>query len=143
MLQKSIFSIFLVIFFSVLAQAQSVVGTWKTIDDETGEAKSYVTIYKENGKAYGKITKLLQKDPETTFCDKCKDHRKDQKVQGMVILENLKKAGMYWKGGKILDPKNGKIYTCKIWLDEDNPNKLHVRGYIGFFYRTQEWFRVK
>jgi len=143
MLQKSIYTTLLVVFFSVLAQAQTVLGVWKTIDDETGEAKSYVTLYKENGKVFGKITKLLQKDPETTFCDACKDYRKDKKVQGMVILTDLKQSGNYWKGGKILDPNNGKIYTCKIWLDSKNSDKLNVRGYIGPFYRTQEWFRVQ
>ena len=143
MLQKSIYTTLLVVFFSVLAQAQTVLGVWKTIDDETGEAKSYVTLYKENGKVFGKITKLLQKDPETTFCDACKDYRKGKKVQGMVILTDLKQSGDYWKGGKILDPNNGKIYTCKIWLDSKNTDKLNVRGYIGPFYRTQEWFRVQ
>ncbi len=140
--QKSVFTLLFVFGFGLLMQAQSVIGTWRTIDDETGEAKSYVTLYKEDGKVFGKITKLLQKDPATTFCDKCKDYRKDQKVQGMVILTDLKQSGEYWKGGKILDPNNGKIYTCKIWLDEDNKDKLHVRGYIGPFYRTQKWFRV-
>jgi len=143
MVQKSMFSILMVIFFSVLAQAQTVEGVWKTIDDETGEAKSYVTLFKENGKIYGEVTKLLLKDPATTFCDACKDHRKGDKVEGMVILTDLKKSGNNWKGGKILDPENGKIYTCKIWLDSKNGDKLNVRGYIGPFYRTQEWFRVK
>ena len=143
MLQKSIFAILLVVFFSVFAQAQSVIGVWKTIDDESGEAKSYVTLYMENGKVYGKITKLLLKDPETTFCEACKGDLKDKKVQGMVILTNLHEDGKYWKGGKILDPNNGKVYTCKIWLDSKNKDKLNVRGYIGPFYRTQEWFRIK
>ncbi len=46
----------------VHAQASKIVGMWKTIDDDTGEAKSYVKIYKaKNGFYYGKITKLLLK----------------------------------------------------------------------------------
>ena len=35
------------------------VGVWKTIDDESGKAKSHVKIYERNGKLYGKVTKLL------------------------------------------------------------------------------------
>ncbi len=132
----------LILLFGFLAQAQEVVGVWKTIDDDTGEAKSYVTLYKENGKVFGKITKLLQKGPET-LCDKCKGNLKNKKILGMVVLTNLFQDGQYWRGGKILDPNNGKFYTCKIWLDDDNSDKLNVRGYIGPFYRTQEWFRVK
>ena len=32
------------------AQAQDIVGRWKTIDDETGKAKSIVNIYMQDGK---------------------------------------------------------------------------------------------
>ena len=41
------------------AVAQDVTGKWKTIDDETGEAKSIVEIYKQNGKVYGKVVEIL------------------------------------------------------------------------------------
>ena len=44
--------------------------------------------------------------------------------------------------GSILDPDNGKTYTCTIWLNETNKDKLNVRGYIGPFFRTQEWIRT-
>ena len=37
----------------------SPVGTWKTIDDETGKPKSFVQIYEYQGKYYGKIVKLI------------------------------------------------------------------------------------
>ena len=43
--------------------------------------------------------------------------------------------------GDDLRPKNGRIYDCKMWFDEDEPNVLKVRGYWGFLYRTQEWIR--
>ena len=45
-----------------------------------------------------------------------------------------------WEDGSILDPDNGKTYDCKIWREGD---KLQVRGYIAFFFRTQTWHRVK
>ena len=61
----------------------------------------------------------------------------------MVFMENMRKSGKEWKGGKILDPENGKSYDCKIWLEEGKPDVLKVRGYIAFFYRTQEWYRIK
>ena len=32
-----------------------VLGKWKTIDDETGKAKSIIEIYEVNGKFHGKI----------------------------------------------------------------------------------------
>lgn len=43
-----------------------------------------------------------------------------------------------YDGGTILDPKVGKIYRCRLWLEA---NKLKVRGYWGPFFRTQTWDR--
>ena len=54
----------------------------------------------------------------------------------------MEKDGDQYNEGTICDPKTGKIYDCKLWL-EDDPNKLFVRGYVAFFFRTQEWIRVE
>jgi uncharacterized protein (DUF2147 family) len=43
-----------------------------------------------------------------------------------------------WSGGTILDPESGKVYDCKLWLEN---GRLMVRGYVAFFFRTQEWIR--
>ena len=40
-------------------QPLSVEGVWITQDYETGQKKSEVLLYQENGKLYGKILKLL------------------------------------------------------------------------------------
>lgn len=121
------------------AFAQSTpVGTWKTIDDETGKAKSYVKIYESKGKLYGKVTKLLLKPGAK--CTECSGKNKNKPIEGMLILWNLKKDGDEYEDGTILDPSKGKTYDAKIWLDG---KKLKVRGYIGFLYRTQTWIRVK
>jgi len=126
------------------AGEKSITGKWKTIDDETGEPKSIVRIYKKKGKYYGKVKKLFRKPGEdpNPVCDKCADDdpRKDKPTKGMVIIKDMKKDGNEYSGGTILDPKNGKIYTCKLWLENGN---LMVRGYIAFFFRTQTWHRVK
>ncbi|MBN1408575.1 MAG: DUF2147 domain-containing protein [Calditrichaceae bacterium] len=125
------------------AQAQDIVGRWKTIDDETGKAKSIVNIYMQDGKYFGKIDTLFREpdeDPDPV-CDKCPedDPRYNKKLIGMVILENLQKDGDEWDDGSILDPGKGKVYDCKMWLEEGN---LKVRGYLYFLYRTQTWYRV-
>lgn len=61
----------------------------------------------------------------------------------MEILWDLIKIGKVWDDGTIMDPKNGKEYSCKIELE--GQDKLKVRGYLGFSLlgRTQTWFRVK
>lgn len=133
------------IVFSLQISAQDIFGKWKTIDDETGKAKSVVEIYEQNGKAYGKIIQLFRAPDEDQDpnCKECNDDRKGQKIKGMQIIRNLERDDNEWEDGTILDPKNGKIYDCKIWVDENDANKLQVRGYVAFFYRTQTWERIK
>ncbi len=129
-------------FMASVAQAQSPVGTWKTVDDESGTAKSHVEIFEYKGMLCGKITALLEKD-DHELCDKCPGDLKNKPVMGLQILESMEPSNGLWKGGRILDPEKGKWYTCKIWLEEGNSDVLVVRGFIGPFYRTQKWYRVK
>ncbi|MCF6365458.1 MAG: DUF2147 domain-containing protein [Bacteroidales bacterium] len=128
------------------AQVSKIAGLWKTIDDETGEAKSYVSIKQaKNGKFYGAITKLLQ-EPQDKLCEECKGSLKNKRIVGMAIVINMKSDGKKLKGGKILDPGNGKWYHCTMEIDAKNPKKLNVRGSIdgwGLAGRTQSWYRVK
>jgi len=142
-MKKHILLAITLIFTSALvSNAQSIFGKWKTIDDKTGAEKSIVEIYNVDGKAYAKVEKLLEKGKENEICDKCKGAKKDKPIKGMEIINGLSKDDDEWNDGKILDPKTGKVYKCYITLEE--PNKLKVRGYIGFALlgRTQYWYRV-
>ena len=133
--------VYIFLFISWAGISQSAIGTWKTIDDEDGTVKSHVSIYEEDGKLYGKVLKLI--NPERTICAECKGDKKDKPIEGMQIMWDLKPdKSKKWKGGKIMDPKNGKEYKCKIELEDEDT--LKVRGFIGFSLigRTQTWYRV-
>jgi uncharacterized protein (DUF2147 family) len=125
------------------ASAQSIAGRWKTIDDETGKARSMVEIYERDGKMYGKIVQLFRAPDEdqNPTCTKCSGKEKDQPVIGMQIINGLKYStkSKDYSGGSILDPESGKVYDCKLWLED---GKLKVRGYILFLYRTQTWHKA-
>lgn len=138
---KSLLFSFLVLFLSISCFAQSPVGIWKTIDDETGEARSHVEIYEEGGKFHGKIVKLL--NTSETVCNTCSDDRKGAPLVGMKILWDMRKGSGEWKGGKIFSPSKDTEYRCKFWFEDDNDQELKVRGYVYAFFRTQTWHRVK
>ncbi len=142
MKNRIIFS--LVVFFALMfnAQSQSVLGKWKTIDDETGQAKSIVEIYEKSGKFYGKIIEILDPEKRKNLCTKCTGQDKNAAVLGLVIIKGLVKDGDEYNSGKILDPNKGEEYKCLIALE--GKDKLKVRGFIGFslFGRTQYWQRV-
>lgn len=122
--------------------AQSVTGRWTTIDDETGKRRSVVEITERDGKLHGRIVQLFR-DPgedQDPTCTKCAadDDRYGKKIIGMEIIRGMIGDGEEWNDGDILDPKNGSVYDCKLWLEE---GKLKVRGYVAFFFRTQTWVR--
>ncbi|MCI4651726.1 DUF2147 domain-containing protein [Phaeodactylibacter sp.] len=129
---------------AISVQAQDApTGVWKTVDDETGEAKSHVEIYKDGGMYHGKITKLLESSQDEV-CDACPGSRKGKKLVGMVIVNDLEPYKDYWKNGTIMDPETGNEYGCSVWFEEGKPDELKVRGkhWTGV-YRTQTWYRVR
>ncbi len=122
--------------------AQEILGQWKSIDDDTGKAKSIVEIYEDNGKLYGKIVKLINPKQDNPLCVACEGENKDKPILGMVIIDGLTKNDDVFDGGSILNPENGKTYKCRLKLDVDT-GMLQVRGYVGFFYKTQYWVRIE
>ena len=123
---------------------QSIVGKWVTIDDNSGQEKSVVEIFEKSGKYYGKVTKLYREsgeDPDPV-CDECDndDPRYKKKIIGMEIIRDMEKSGNEFSNGDILDPENGKVYKCKLWIEG---NELKVRGYWGPFFRTQSWKKAQ
>jgi len=136
---KKLLLTFALSLFGVMTFAQ-IEGKWKTIDDETKQAKSIVEIYKKGDQYYGKVSQLLIK-PANPNCTECKADRKNRPIVGMEIIRGLRKDGNEFTDGTITDPKTGKTYKCTIKREGD---KLNVRGYLGFSLigRTQTWQKV-
>lgn len=139
-------SLALLVAFAGLAHAQMTpVGTWHSIDDNTGKPKAEISI-RDNGKGVlvGKVERSLQPSSAEPTCSLCTDDRKGQPKIGMEIIRGAVKSASetIWEGGTILDPENGKIYKLRL-TPQDGGKTLQVRGYIGPFYRTQLWQRVQ
>lgn len=143
-MKKYLLATFLFLF-GIMAYAQSAIGTWKTIDDKSGQEKSFVEISQaKDGSLHGKVVKILTPGKENAKCDDCKGDLKGKPINGMEILWGLKPDGKNeWSGGQIMDPNNGKTYKAKMKLKD--ANTLDVRGFIGvsLLGRTQTWYRVK
>ncbi len=121
----------------------SILGKWKTIDDETGEAKSIIEIYEKEGLFFGKIDHIINPADRDKTCIYCEGNEKDLPLIGLTIIKNLKEEDGEYSGGTIFDPEKGKKYKAKLWVDEDNKSLLNVRGYIAFLFRTQQWVRAE
>jgi uncharacterized protein (DUF2147 family) len=126
--------------------ANKIVGVWLTQD---GDSK--VTITKDSkGKFNGEITWLknpLEDDGKPKLDKENPEQKlKSRPIMGLRLLEGFKynKSKNEWVDGTIYDPKSGKTYKCLMWFDDD-PNKLSVKGYIGFSLIGREvvWTRSK
>ncbi len=126
-----------------VSNEQTPVGIWHTIDDRWNKIKSIVEIKNVNGELQGYIRKIYVLPHEGTdpVCTECEGALKNSKVVGMRIIWNFKKADDKWEEGNILDPGNGSTYSSSLWLVDSDT--LKVRGYLGPFYRSQIWKRVK
>jgi uncharacterized protein (DUF2147 family) len=140
-----------IIFFGVLVAAlrlaaadPSVDGTWQTIDDRTHRVRGTVRLYEQGGVIFGKIETSVNPKDAADVCDLCDGERRNKPIIGLVFLRNMKKQGSEYGGGDILDPDTGRVYRCKMTL-EDGGKRLLVRGFLGISLlgRSQVWVREK
>ncbi len=121
----------------------SPIGRWTTVDDKTGEKKADIQLSLSDGKLYGTIVHRYIKPGDPERCVACPGKFKDKPIQGLRFIWGLQEqSDGSWKGGKLIDPKTGKIYHLKMIVKND---QLHVRGYIGvpLLGRTQVWVHAK
>jgi uncharacterized protein (DUF2147 family) len=146
MMKKAVVSMLLTLAASLAMAQASPVGVWKSIDDKTKKERAVIRITEAGGVLAGKIEKRLDPDAKADdVCDKCTDDRKDKRTEGLEIIRGVKKNAdeeNRWDGGTILDPENGKIYRVRL-TPLDGGKRLEVRGFIGPFYRNQQWIRAE
>lgn len=135
-------------FVNVQAQdvkGDDILGVWLNEDKD-----AHVDIYKEGDVYFGKII-WLEEPNEENGEPKLDDENEDESlrtrpVMGLLLLRDFVFDKDEWEDGRVYDPKNGKDYKCYMeFPDEDDKDKLKVRGYIGFSLlgRTTYWTRVK
>ena len=142
-MKKLLLLVALMLSVSVGAQVKAILGDWTTVDDQTGEKRSIVTIYKgTDGLYYGKISKMLMYGSDLR-CKACKGEDYNAPIVGLVIIRgmsyNAEKNQL--EGGHVLDPESGKFYYGKIYTKDGN---LVLRGSLdkrGFLGRNQIWVR--
>ncbi|UZO82490.1 chalcone isomerase family protein [Aquimarina sp. ERC-38] len=119
-----------------------VLGSWKTFDKETGVALSIVRLYMIDKKLNGTIERMLRESERDAVCYKCTGEDKNQKVEGLVILKDLKLKDDYkYVNGLYTNIVSGKVADCQIWMDEDNQDVLKVRYKGGG--GVHEWKRIE
>lgn len=146
-MKKTIFIVFLFLNFFMLSAYATIttpVGYWKTIDDVTGKPRSILQIWETSEHTLqGKLVKIFPDPGHSIYerCVACDGANHNKPFLGLMIMWGFKFNHGQWIDGRILDPRSGKIYHCK--LKTMGKEKLLVHGYIGIplFGRTQTWLR--
>ncbi|WPM05574.1 DUF2147 domain-containing protein [Borreliella sinica] len=124
-----------------------VLGYWVGYDDVSNIKNSIIYVYKYDGEVYGRILTIIK--------DGKKYDTKNPSGDTVVGFENLAIEGLdfmwglkysstskKWDRGKIIDPKNGKIYNSEMSVDSKTGN-LVTKGKVWIFGRSKVWTRAK
>jgi len=122
-------------------------GLWEQVDDKTGQPESWFSIAEKDGVYTGVVVKMFQKpgDPplESWRCTKCEGAEKNAPVLGLTLIKGMKRNGLKYEDGTIMDPRNGNVWRALMQLSPDG-KQLEVRGYLRFEFagRSQIWKRL-
>ena len=125
----------------------NAVGLWEQVDEKTGKPESWFNIVERDGVYVGTIVKMFQAPgdppPETWRCTKCEGAEKNAPVLGLALIKGMKRNGLAYEDGTIMDPRDGTVYRALMNLSPDG-KQLEVRGYLGYavFGRSQTWKRL-
>jgi uncharacterized protein (DUF2147 family) len=120
---------------SLLAQARmpTAAGLGEKLDS-SGQPEAEFQIMDCNGLYQGKIVKIFprpeEEDPSTFRCTECEGEQKDAPVVGLTLVKGMRREGLDYRDGTILDPRDGSTYSALMELSPDGQT-LSIRGYLG------------
>ena len=116
-------------------------GLWQKAED--GKPVIWVLVVDHHdGTFEGVIARTFPLDPNE-ICRKCTDDRKNAPVAGISFIRNMKRNGLEYEGGNVLDPRDGEIWKAKMTVSADG-QALTLRGYVltPLLGKNETWQRL-